>query len=69
MYPAAKNSWFGVIIVAGVFGAVTIVTMVGVVLLVRTGVNFIRLSFMERFAHAIAGATICLCGLAIQFGL
>jgi ABC-type nickel/cobalt efflux system permease component RcnA len=69
MYPAARSSWFGVIIVAGVFGAVTITTMVGVVLLVRAGVNFIRLSFMERFAHAIAGVTICLCGLAIQFGL
>jgi ABC-type nickel/cobalt efflux system permease component RcnA len=69
MYPAAKSSWFGVIIVTGVFGAATITTMVGVVLLVRAGVNFIRLSIMERFAHAIAGATICLCGLAIQFGL
>lgn len=69
MYPAAKNSWLGVIIVASVFGAVTITTMVGVVLLARAGVNFIRLSFMERFAHAIAGATIFLCGLAIQFGL
>jgi len=69
MYPAAKSSWFGVIIVASVFGAATIATMVGVVLLVRAGVNFIRLSIVERFAHAIAGATICLCGLAIQFGL
>ena len=69
MYPAAKSSWFGVIIVATVFGAATIATMVGTVLLVRAGVNFIRLSIVERFAHAIAGATICLCGLAIQFGL
>ena len=69
MYPAAKSSWLGVIIVASVFGAATIATMVAVVLLVRAGINFIRLSFMERFAHAIAGATICLCGLAIQFGL
>jgi ABC-type nickel/cobalt efflux system permease component RcnA len=69
MYPAATSGWTGVIIVTGVFGAATIATMVGAVLLVRAGVNFIRLSTMERFAHAIAGATICLCGLAIQFGL
>jgi nickel/cobalt exporter len=69
MYPAAKSSWFGVIIVTSVFGAATIATMVGTVLLVRAGVNFIRLSVVERFAHAIAGATIFLCGLAIQFGL
>jgi ABC-type nickel/cobalt efflux system permease component RcnA len=69
MYPAATSGWTGVIIVTSVFAAATISTMVGVVLLVRAGVNFVRLSSMERFAHAIAGATICLCGLAIQFGL
>jgi len=69
MYPAATSGWTSVIIVTIVFGTATIVTMVSVVLLIRAGVNFIRLSFMERFAHAIAGATICLCGLAIHFGL
>jgi nickel/cobalt exporter len=69
MYPAATSCWTGVAVVTIVFGAATITTMVGVVLLIRAGVNFIRLSFMERFAHAIAGATIFLCGLAIQFGL
>jgi len=69
MYPAATSGWTAVIVVTSVFGAATIATMVGVVLLVRAGVNFVRLSIMERFAHAIAGATICLCGLAIQFGL
>jgi len=69
MYPAATSGWIGVIIVTSVFGIATISTMVGAVLLVRTGVNFIRLSTMERYTHAIAGATICLCGLAIQFGL
>ena len=69
MYPAATSGWTGVIIVTSVFAAATIATMVGAVLLVRAGVNFIRLSTMERFAHAIAGATIFLCGMAIQFGL
>jgi hypothetical protein len=69
MYPAATSGWAGVIIVTTVFGSVIITTMVGAVLLIRAGVNFVRLSFMGRFAHAIAGATICLYGLAIQFGL
>ena len=69
MYPAATSGWTGVIIVTTVFGTATITTMVGLVLLVRAGVNLIKLSFMERFAHAIAGATICLCGVAIQLGL
>jgi len=69
MYPAAMGGWFAVAIVTSVFGTVTIATMVGVVLLMRAGVSFVRLGSLERFTHAIAGATICLCGLAVQFGL
>ncbi len=67
MYPAAKNSVFGLIVVTCVFGTVTIATMLGVVLLSRVGVNFTRLARLQRYSHVIAGATICLCGLAIQF--
>jgi len=67
MYPAAKNSLFGLVVVTCVFGVVTIATMLGVVMLSRAGVNFIQLPRLQRFAHAIGGATICLCGLAIQF--
>jgi nickel/cobalt exporter len=67
MYPAAKNSFFGLIIVTIVFGGVTISTMLTLVLLSRAGVNFIPLAGAQRFSHAIAGATILLCGLAIQF--
>jgi nickel/cobalt exporter len=67
MYPAAKNSLFGLVVVTCVFGVVTIGTMLGVVMLSRTGVSFVKLSRLQRFSHAIAGATICLCGLAIQF--
>jgi sulfite exporter TauE/SafE len=67
MYPAAKNSLIGLIIVTGVFGIVTITTMLGVVLLSMAGVNLVPFSRLQRFSHVIAGATICLCGLAIQF--
>jgi sulfite exporter TauE/SafE len=67
MYPAAKNGFFGVLLVTLVFGIATIATMLGVVLLASTGVNFLPLAKVQRFAHVIAGATILLCGLAIQF--
>jgi len=67
MYPAAKNSFFGLVVVTSVFGAVTLGTMLSVVLLARAGVSFVPLSRLERYTHAIAGATILLCGLAIQF--
>lgn len=67
MYPAAKNSMIDVIIVTSVFGIVTISTMMGVVLISRAGINFLPMMKMQRFSHAIAGASIFLCGLAIQF--
>ncbi|OHB63985.1 MAG: hypothetical protein A2168_03820 [Planctomycetes bacterium RBG_13_50_24] len=67
MYPAAKNSLYGLILVTVVFGTATIGTMLGVVLLARAGVNFIPITRLQRYSHAIAGATILLCGLAIQF--
>jgi len=67
MYPAAKIGFFGVLLVVLVFGTATIGTMLGAVLLAGTGVNFLPLTKMQRFAHAIAGATIFLCGMAIQF--
>src|SRR4030042_1213909 len=67
MYPAAKNSLFGMIVVTLVFSTATIGTMLGVVMLARAGVSFVKFSYLQRFTHAIAGATICLCGLAIQF--
>jgi len=67
MYPAAQKSFLGLVVVASVFGVVTISTMLGVVLLSRVGVSFVPLTRLQRFTHAIAGATILLCGLAIQF--
>ena len=67
MYPAAKNSFFGLVVVTSVFGVVTLGTMLGMVLISRAGVSFIPLKRLQRYTHAIAGATILLCGLAIRF--
>ncbi|MCP4614669.1 MAG: hypothetical protein GY845_38810 [Planctomycetes bacterium] len=67
MYPAAKIGFFGVLMVVLVFGSTTIATMLGAVLLAGSGVNFLPLAKVQRFAHAIAGATIFLCGVSIQF--
>jgi sulfite exporter TauE/SafE len=67
MYPAAQKSFFSLVAVTFVFGLVTLATMLSAVFLSRAGVNFIPLSRLQRFSHVIAGATICLCGLAIQF--
>lgn len=67
MYPAAKGGFWNLIIVTGVFAAVTIGTMMSVVLISAFGINFVPVSKLERYTHALAGATIFLCGMSIQF--
>ena len=69
MYPAtALNPW-AVVLVAGVFGVVTIATMTGVVFLSSFGLGFISTERLGRASHPLAGATIFLCGIAIHLGL
>jgi sulfite exporter TauE/SafE len=67
MYPAAKENVGGLLLVTLIFGAVTILTMVGIVIASTWGINRLPLRKVERFTHALAGGSICLCGLAIQF--
>lgn len=67
MYPAAKHNLAGLLLVTGVFGIITILTMLTVVLASLWGMSFIRLEKTQRYAHAIAGASIFACGLAVQF--
>ena len=67
MYPAASGGLFDLFVVTAVFGVVTLATMLAAVMLGRAGFNFLPLRAMQRYSHALAGATILLCGLAIQF--
>lgn len=69
MYPAAALNTAAVILVAGVFGLVTILTMVGLVYMSCLGLGFLSAERLGRFSHALAGGTIFLCGLGIQLGL
>lgn len=67
MYPAAEHSMGGMLLVAGAFALTTIGTMLAVVLVSAWGIRFVKLGPVERFSHALAGAAVCLSGLAIQF--
>src|SRR3989339_508519 len=62
MYPAAKSSLFDAVIVALVFGIVTISTMLAMVLASVKGFKFINFRGLERYVHVISGATIAICG-------
>ncbi len=65
MYPAARESVTGVVMVTGVFGLVTIATMLLTVYLAVLGLGKVRLQPLERYSHAIAGGAILACGLGV----
>jgi len=67
MYPAAKGSLMGLILVTSVFGIVTLTTMTGIVVIVSFGIDLVPVKKIERYTYALAGAAICLSGMAIQF--
>ncbi|MCX6829164.1 MAG: sulfite exporter TauE/SafE family protein [candidate division Zixibacteria bacterium] len=67
MYPAAQGSSFGLILITAIFGAVTILTMLGIVLVSSFGISFLPIAKLEKYTHAIAGITIFICGVSIQF--
>ncbi|UCF10409.1 MAG: hypothetical protein JSW65_01640, partial [Candidatus Bipolaricaulota bacterium] len=70
MFPAATAGLSDVFLVAAAFGAVTIATMLGVTLLLRTGLARLPLGGVERYAHALAGGAILMSGAAMKlFGL
>ena len=68
MYPAAQISFVGMAMVVLVFAVVTLVTMLGIVLLLTKNRIHIPEKKIEKYNHALAGFTVLACGLAIQFG-
>jgi hypothetical protein len=69
MYPAAHANWLAVTAVCLAFGLATIGTMLVVVLGLRRGLDALgaHAHGMERWSHAIAGATLSACAAAIIF--
>ena len=67
MYPAARHSTAGVVLVAAAFGVVTIATMLVIIAAASVGASFVRLGKLERYSHALAGLMIFASGLAVQF--
>ncbi len=53
--------------VAAVFTLITVLTMLGVVLLLVGGAERLKLPQLERYQHALAGMVILACGVGIRF--
>ena len=66
MYPAARQSTGLVVAVAAIFGLVTLATMLGCVALTTIGVDKLKLPTSGRYAQAVAGASVALCGVAVS---
>lgn len=67
MYPAARHSMAGMVVVSVAFGVTTILTMLGVVLAGYYGLSQVRTSRLERYTHALAGLAVLVCGIAVKF--
>ena len=67
MYPAIEADMMLVFQVALVFGIVTLVTMLLSVFLLMKGLNIFKFNSFEKYSHVIAGASIMLCAIAINF--
>jgi ABC-type nickel/cobalt efflux system permease component RcnA len=67
MFPAAKNSLAGMVLVTLVFGIATIATMLVMVQLALRGFRLLPFKALEKYSGVIAGAVIFLTGIAIQF--
>jgi nickel/cobalt transporter (NicO) family protein len=67
MYPAAKNNYGELALVTVIFSAITILTMVTLVLVTSYGIKLLPMKAMEKYSHALAGGTILLCGLGMLF--
>jgi len=69
VYPAASGRSLGIVIVVAVFALTTVATMTTLVVIGRAGLERLPAARWERWSHAVAGAIIAACGLAMQFGL
>lgn len=67
MYPAAKESLLGLVLVVAVFGVVTVVTMLAAVTIAFLAVRRVRVPSLSRYGHALAGSCIALCGAGVLF--
>jgi hypothetical protein len=67
MYPAATASTAGVVAVTAVFGIVTVTTMLLAVTLSYLSLRQLQFPSLQRYGHALSGATLSACGASILF--
>ena len=66
-FPAAKNSWAGMMVLIIVYTICTLATMVLMVVLGYYGFSFLKTEKLERYMHPLGGLTVFICGLGMIF--
>lgn len=66
-FPAAKNSWGGMMLLVLVYTFFTLATMMVMVALGYFGISLVRIEKLERYVHALGGLTIFMCGAGMLF--
>ncbi|HSN60737.1 MAG TPA: hypothetical protein VLR49_07370 [Ferruginibacter sp.] len=61
-FPAAQNSWAGMVLLIVVYTLCTLITMLALVLMGYHGLAFSASQKMEKYMHVLGGATIVICG-------
>ena len=66
-FPAAKNSWQGMVILVVVYTICTLAAMLLMVLLGFFSISLTKTQKLERYMHALGGLTIFICGVGMVF--
>jgi len=66
-FPAAKSSWYGMILLIIVYTFFTLTTMIVMVVLGYYGVSFFKTQKLERYVHALGGLTLFISGAGMIF--
>lgn len=66
-FPAAKNSWQGMLLLITVYTVFTLASMLLMVISGYYGIGFIKIKKLERYMHALGGITIFICGAGMVF--
>ena len=66
-FPAAKSSWFTMLLLIIVYTIFTLATMVAIVVSGYYGLAFFTTEKIEKYVHALGGMTIFICGAGMVF--
>ncbi|MBC7826988.1 MAG: hypothetical protein H7122_04535 [Chitinophagaceae bacterium] len=66
-FPGARNSFPAMLLLILIYTFFTLVTMVLMVALGYYGISIFKTNKLERYMHALGGATIFICGLGMVF--